>query len=126
MENEIWRQVEGIIAERGLREAVIESLRRLYRRRPERFREYLQARHIPKEDIVPLLGEYGDLVLEELRARGGPTKAPIQLIRDAEEYLRTIIELYGSEEEKRRVPLYPHVPKSRQPLFPHNLSGGGK
>ena len=119
-EEGIWQQIEELLVEAELREAIIELLHKLYKRRPERFRKYIEVGCIPKKDIVPLLGEYSEVVLEELKARGGPTEAPIELTKAAEECLRIIIRLYGPKEERRRMgPLYPHVPKRQGVLFPH-------
>lgn len=126
-EKGIWEQIEGIAKasastwskeEKELREAIMGLFYKLFKRRPELFQKYKLG--IPEQDIIPLLGEYGEMVLEELKARGGPTKAPIEFTKAAEEYLKIIIELYGPEENNRRkAPLYPHVPRRQEPLFPH-------
>ena len=123
-EEGIWQQIEEILVEKELREAIIELLHKLFKRRPERFQKYKELGNIPKEDIVPLLGEYSEMVLGELKARGGPTEAPIELTKAAEECLKTIIELYGPEgKNRRKAPLYPHVSKKQGPLFPHTPKG---
>jgi len=114
MREGIWQQIEEILVEEELREAIIGLLLRLFERRPEKLRKYKELGYIPKEDIVPLLGEYAEVVLEELKARGGPIRAPIELTREVEECLRTIIELYGPKEKRKRKILYPHVPKRKE------------
>ena len=122
-EEGIWQQIEEILVKQEKRNEILELLHKFYKRRPERFRKYKEVGHIPKEDIVQLLGEYSEVVLEELKTRGGPTRAPIEFTKAAEECLRIVIELYGSgpEGKRRREPLYPHVSKRQGPKFPHGI-----
>ena len=122
--NGIWAQIGELFTKKELKDAIIGLLFKLFKRRPERFQKYKELGNIPKEDIVPLLGEYSEMVLGELKARGGPTEAPIELTKAAEECLKTIIELYGPEgKNRRKAPLYPHVSKKQGPLFPHTPKG---
>ena len=120
-EKGIWGQIEEMLVEEDLRRAIVGLLYKLYKKRPERFQKYEELGNIPSKDMVQLLGEYSEMVLGELKAQGGPTKAPIEVTKAAEEILKTIINLYGEDEEnnRRKAPLYPHVPRRQEPLFPH-------